>query len=251
MAAAQSSAPVPEVTLRFAGSRAVPEALRAWHQTQRGLGFQVLLLRDSENQLVSVTWNKWLWSSHKTGTCNTWRIQLQFGIIYKPECIGSQVARPTVFPCDPGSLAGPWSSLTLTTLILSQNLKKATAISTPDGFWSLSACRFCFRNLQAAFRPSSSLSYSAPRAASPWAGFPAEDILQNLKFLPSPLQQNTPGAGPTAMDPTINLTHLTTPNESLSKNEEVEAQHSTRFKVSCLKAKLKETTAIQSTKEIL
>lgn len=63
-------------------------------------------------------------------------------------------------------------------------------------------------------------------------------------------KQNTPGAGPTAVDPTINLTHLTTLSESLSKNEEVEARHTTRFKVSCLKAKLNKTTTIKSTKEI-
>lgn len=105
------------------------------------------------------------------------------------------IPKPTVFPCDPGSLAGPWSSLTLTTLILSQNLNKAIAVSTPDSFWSLSTCRFCFRNLQAAFRSSSSLSYSAPRAASPWAGFPA-GILQNLKFLPSCLSKIPLGLGP-------------------------------------------------------
>lgn len=63
-------------------------------------------------------------------------------------------------------------------------------------------------------------------------------------------KQNTPGAGPTAVDPTINLTHLTTLNESLSKNEEVEAHHKAGFKVSCLKAKLNKTATIKSIKEI-
>lgn len=50
---------------------------------------------------------------------------------------------------------------------------------------------------------------SSQEVNSPQIAFSWKANLQSLKFLPSPLQQNTLGVGPTAADHTITSTHLT------------------------------------------
>lgn len=88
---------------------------------------------------------------------------------------------------------------------------------------------------QAAFRGNFLCSYSAPRRL-PHHELPSSWKAHLQNFLPSPLQQNTPGVGPTAADHTINLTHLTVKsiNQLLSKNEDVEAWHKAKQGSRCL-----------------